>query len=249
MNAPPTSRRRRFYDATGLRYESSRYGDRHMARYYAYRDSVLSQILKDAFAPFADQRLRILEIGCGTGLSLEYLTRTMPQCSLFGMDISETMLRQAVVKTAAVAHPPRLILSDAAYLPCRDGAFDVAFTTRFIHQFDHRAKRQIWNELQRVVRRDGLIIVEFYARPYHWLRYYLGYHKGRSWDAYFQHYPSRAEVRDIVGGPFEIHPLRLVGSRVFAGANSAVAAWLTALGGRALGGIFLDEYFVVAQSR
>lgn len=245
MAIPTTTARRRFYNATGDRYESGRYGDRHMDTYRTFRNETLLSILKDAFG---DQQVRILEVGCGTGLSLEYLARAS-RFSLFGVDASETMLRQAVTKTSNVENPPRLILGDAAHLPYPADLFDVVFATRFIHQFSHEVKRQLLKEFRRVVHRDGLVILEFYARPYHWFRYHLGGRKGRSYEAYFRHYPSRAEVRDIVASPFQIHPLRLVGSRFFAGAAAKLERRLIRAGGLALGGIFLDEYFTVARKR
>ena len=41
------------------------------------------------------QPATILEIGCGTGKNLLTLAKTFPQARLFGLDISESMLRIA----------------------------------------------------------------------------------------------------------------------------------------------------------
>lgn len=49
---------------------------------------------------------RILEIACGTGRNLDRIGRAYPECRLYGLDISEEMLRSARTKldgTAALA--------------------------------------------------------------------------------------------------------------------------------------------------
>ena len=166
------------------------------------------------------------------------------------MDASETMVAEAARKNPGLPNRPKLALGDAARLPYGDGLFDVVFTTRFIHQFAHGAKQDLWRECQRLVRPGGLLIMEFYARPYHWLRYYLGARKGRSEEAYFQHYPSMQEVREIAGDGLEIYPLRLPGSRAIDKMLGDTAMRrLTTLAGHVGGALLLDEYFVVARRR
>ena len=242
-----TTTRRRYYNNTGKKYESSRYADRHMDAYREFRNATLLSILQ---REFGDRPIRILEVGCGTGLTLDFLRRSSKNYTLFGLDVSETMIVQAAAKAEGASTRPRLSLGDADKLPFGPGSFDVVLSTRFIHQFSHETKQKLWNEFRRVARPDGLVITEFYARPYHWLRYYLADGaKGRSARDYFSHFPSRREMRQIVGDAAEMHPLRLPGSRVLAGAlGERLAAKATTVVGRATGGVFLDEYFVVAKN-
>lgn len=241
----PTTVRRRYYNATGEKYEVNRYGERHMEGYSAFRNATLLSILRDNFK---NQKLRILEIGCGTGRSLEFLSRASAAYSLFGMDLSNTMLQQAAQKGTTLDNPPKLSIGDAGRLPYREGRFDAVFATRFIHQFPHDVKRELWLEFERVTRKGGLVIVEFYARPYHRLRYHLGGRKGRSAEGYFRHYPSIAEVREIAGISLQIYPLRLPGSRILAKAlGETLMSRVTRVAGGLKGGLLLDEYFVVKK--
>jgi len=216
-----------------------------MDRYREFRNDVLAGIIRETFP---SESLRILEVGCGTGLSLDHLSRDPLRHRLFGMDASETMLLQAAEKAAGRENPPKLLLADASQLPYPDGWFDVVFATRFIHQFEHETKRRLWKEMNRVTRPGGIVIVEFYARPYHWLRYHLGAHKGKSKQAYFLHFPSREQVRDIVDDGFVIHPLRLAGAKLAARVLSdSQLRTVTRAAGRLLGGALLDEYFLAAR--
>lgn len=245
--AAPTTGRRGYYNATGDDYEVSRYAERHMDGYRAFRNSTLLSILN---SHFSTQKLRILEVGCGPGLTLEFLGQASPHYRLFGMDVSDTMVRQATQKASSLRNQPKLTLGDADRLPFREGLFDVVYATRFIHQFTHIVKQQLWQEFQRATRKDGLIVVEFYARPYHRLRYHLGGAKGRSREDYLAHFPSRREVREIVPGPLDVHPLRLPGSRVISAAlGDSLVRRLTQVVGRASRGLLLDEYFVVSRNR
>jgi SAM-dependent methyltransferase len=241
-----TTSRRGFYDRTGADYEVGRYAERHMDDYRAFRNETLGQILADCGVP---ANARILEVGCGPGLTLEFMSNLPARHRVFGMDLSATMLKEAGAKATRLPNPPKLLLGDAGRLPYADGLFDVVVSTRFIHQFSHEEKKRLWQEFQRVTRRGGITVVEFYARPYHWLRYYVGQGaKGRSHEGYFRHYPSRSEVRDVVGSWLGLYPLRVPGARVFnrifgeGGLRTATRAI-----GRATGGLLVDEYFVVAR--
>jgi SAM-dependent methyltransferase len=241
-----TTSRRGYYDRTGGGYEVGRYADRHMEDYRSFRNHTLAEILAHYGAP---SQARILEVGCGTGLTLEYLSKLVGGYRLFGMDLSATMLQQVQEKAARLANPPRVLLGDAGKLPYADGLFDVVVSTRFIHQFTHEDKKRLWQEFQRVTRKGGITIVEFYARPYHWLRYYIGDGaKGRSREGYFDHYPTRGEVRDVVGSPMRLYPLRVPGAKVFGRifGDGAVRTATRAIG-QATGGLLVDEYFVVAR--
>ncbi|ASM72300.1 MULTISPECIES: class I SAM-dependent methyltransferase [Roseobacteraceae] len=53
---------------------------------------------------------RVLEIGCGTGRNLARIADTYPGCALFGLDISQEMLRSAKAKLGARAE---LVRADA----------------------------------------------------------------------------------------------------------------------------------------
>jgi SAM-dependent methyltransferase len=241
-----TTSRRGYYDRTGDGYEVGRYADQHMGDYRAFRNETLAQILADSGVP---SHARILEVGCGTGLTLEFLSGLPAGHRLFGMDLSATMLKQADAKAARLPNSPRLLLGDAGRLPYADGLFDVVVSTRFIHQFTHEEKKRLWQEFQRVTRKGGITIVEFYARPYHWLRYYFGHGaKGRSREGYFSHYPTRGEVRDVVGSSMGLYPLRVPGSRMFGRIfGDGRLRTATRAIGWATGGLLIDEYFVVAR--
>lgn len=52
---------------------------------------------------------RILEVGCGTGINLQYLQKKYPDAELTGVDISEDMLRKARKKNRRFKKPAHLM--------------------------------------------------------------------------------------------------------------------------------------------
>ena len=155
----------------------------------------------------------MLEVACGPGLSLDHLSRHAGDVHLAGIDMSRDMLRLAAANVAS-ARKPELAQASARQLPFRDASFDVVFATRFIHLF--RKKASIVEELKRVTRPGGLVVVEFYGRPYHLLRYLSRVVTRRARvpiGEYLYHYPSVREVRRVMGTGIRFIPLRFGGER------------------------------------
>src|SRR5438270_680004 len=77
-------------------------------------------------APTAAERVggRILEVGVGTGISLD---KYSPRNRIVGIDLSEPMLRRAMtrVRKKKLAHVDTLAVMDAERLGFHDAYFDV----------------------------------------------------------------------------------------------------------------------------
>ena len=238
--------RQEIYNATGSSYEDERYGTSHMQSYLETRCQVLIDIIKRVHGDKKD--LHILEVGCGTGLTLQFLAKMNSSAKLFGMDFSETMLRQSHEKALKTKNRIAVTLGNAFGLPFNDCQFDVVYATRFIHQFYHEDKKKLHRELSRVTKSGGVVVLEFYAYGYHWVRFYTGGRKGKSWESYFSHYPTAEEIQEIVGGPFEPIPVRLAGERIFSkilGKNGV--QWLMKRATRLPASALIDEYFVASR--
>ncbi len=238
--------RQETYNAEGGDYENERYGASHMRSYLETRCQTLADIIERFHGNKKD--LHILEVGCGTGLTLEFLAQRDSSTKLFGTDFSKTMLRQSHDKALKTKNRISVTLGNAFGLPFNDHQFDVVFATRFIHQFYHKDKKTIHQELSRVTKKGGIVVLEFYAYGYHWLRFHTGGRKGKSWESYFSHYPRAKEIRDIVGGTFEPIPVRLAGERVlhkFLGENGV--QWLMKKAAHSPASALIDEYFVATR--
>lgn len=201
---------RQHYSAEHVRYYQRRmYASSHMRHYLQARNSALSEFLTEC-RERKGERLRILEVGCGPGLSLSDLGRDSGQ-QLVGIDYSLEMLRLARENTAELTPRPSVLRASAFQLPFGDETFDFVYATRFIHMF--RDKKPVLDELRRVTHRNGLLVVEFYRRPYHVIRWLAGRHPV-ALSSFLYHYPRLAEVNALMGTPVRIRPLRFGGERL-----------------------------------
>ena len=231
--------RRQIYDRTGWNYTEERYGTPHMQAYLTARNSALRSYVQQL-----GDTGRVLDVGCGTGLSLRAITEDGSRgVRLFGTDFSHTMAVQT--RASLGGANVRLSLADARRLPYPDNTFDVVYTTRFIHQFED--KKSIVDELRRVTKPGGTLIVEFYGRFFHQLRYWFS-RQTASRESFFSHFPSQSEVRHAVGRPFDKVPLRLGGAKlVMSVFGESGLRNLTRLIGRGPFSFLVDEYFVVVR--
>ena len=99
---------------------------------------------------------RILEVGVGTGISLPQYSR---RNRIFGVDISEEMLRKAHKRVDALGleHVEGLEVMDAEKLNFPDGAFDVVVAQYVVTAVPNPEKAL--DEFARVLRPGGEIVV------------------------------------------------------------------------------------------
>src|SRR5271156_5415232 len=109
-------------------YDSGCYGAAHMQFYRRFRDELLARTITKNFGN--ERPIKILDVGCGTGLVLDSLSKLPARHELHGMDFSETMLKKAAEKAAILDNPPKLVYGSAYEIPYADGAFDMVCSSR-----------------------------------------------------------------------------------------------------------------------
>ena len=97
---------------------------------------------------------RVLEVGCGTGISLPYYSK---RCSLYGIDISDGILAKARTRAAKLSNVEAIAVMDAEDLQFDDGAFDVVVAQYVITAVPN--PERALDEFARTVRRGGEIII------------------------------------------------------------------------------------------
>jgi phosphatidylethanolamine/phosphatidyl-N-methylethanolamine N-methyltransferase len=99
---------------------------------------------------------RILEVGVGTGLSLPYYSR---DSRIFGIDLSEEMLRKARQKVAErqLSNVENLAIMDAEHLDFPDASFDVVVAHYVVNTVPH--PEAALDEFARVLKPGGEIVI------------------------------------------------------------------------------------------
>lgn len=115
---------------------------------WAYRppqDEVIT-LLRD------HQSRRIVDVACGTGILADRIQRELKTEQVYGVDMSDGMLRQAMARSGNV----QWLRAPAEKLPFDDGALDAVVTTSAFHFFDQAAALR---EFRRVLQPGGIAAV------------------------------------------------------------------------------------------
>lgn len=99
---------------------------------------------------------RVLDVACGNGMLLKLLS-DKANIEVYGVDISENMIKEAVIKYPYM----KFSVTNSAELPFEDGVFDVVCVCAAFHHFTEPAA--FIAEAKRVLRQGGFIYI---ADPY-----------------------------------------------------------------------------------
>lgn len=100
----------------------------------------------------------VADIACGTGILADRIQRELRPEAVYGVDMSDGMLREAQARSTEVTW----LKGPAEELPFDDEALDAVVTTSAFHFFDQPAALR---EFHRVLRPGGLVAVATISPP------------------------------------------------------------------------------------
>lgn len=104
---------------------------------------------------------KVLEVGCGTGTNLMLYRRA--GCSVYGIDLSPSMLGVARIKLGEGAD---LRLGNASNMPYQDDFFDLVIAMFILHEMPREIRPQVMKEIIRVTKQEGrVLIIDFHPGP------------------------------------------------------------------------------------
>lgn len=108
---------------------------------------------------------RVLEVGFGPGVAIQYAAERATRGHVSGVDYSEAMLKMARHRNASglANGSVDLTRADVQSLPYPDGSFDCAFSIHCIYFW--RDPSASLREIRRVLRPDGVVAITI--RPIH----------------------------------------------------------------------------------
>ena len=106
----------------------------------------------------------LLEVGFGTGVSIQLLAERTSEGQVAGVEISDTMLEMASKRNATAIAQGRveLVKGDGKTIPYTDGRFDKVCTINTVYIVSEPS--QLFAELQRVLKPGGFAAVTFTVR-------------------------------------------------------------------------------------
>jgi ubiquinone/menaquinone biosynthesis C-methylase UbiE len=113
-----------------------------------------------AFASASNQKLRVLDVACGTGRTLKMLRAAFPKASLFGVDLSPAYLRKAnQLLSENAGEVPQLLQANAEELPYLDNYFHGVSSVFLFHELPAEARQRVINECFRVLQPGGTLVL------------------------------------------------------------------------------------------
>jgi ubiquinone/menaquinone biosynthesis C-methylase UbiE len=103
--------------------------------------------------------MKVLDIGCGTGAQLAIYQKE--DCEVFGIDLSEPMLR---VARENLGNESVLTNGDASKIPYPEHTFDLVLSSLFLHQLGAELRSAGLREAIRVLKPEGrILLIDFHS--------------------------------------------------------------------------------------
>ena len=169
----------------GMIYQRAQYAKGGAGRvYWDYRDRV-------AFSYILPEHRRIVDMGCGEGITLEKLIKTFPEKESIGVDLEQENIE------ICAQHGLRAVYSDIYNIALPSGSFDVCIC---IDVLEHLKKpKEAIRELNRILKTGGrLIIVIPNDRTFLLARLAMGMVKEAFYDAGHERQWKPGEVKDLL---------------------------------------------------
>jgi ubiquinone/menaquinone biosynthesis C-methylase UbiE len=128
-------------------------------------------LLRRAGLAFGGRPLRVLDVGCGTGVFAGRVRQALPLARVWGIDLVSGMLTKGAARWAH--HRPHVqpVQGDSERLPFPTGAFDLVTCANSFHHYPHQDRAV--REMHRVLAPGGrLLLIDGYRdAPWGWFIY------------------------------------------------------------------------------
>jgi ubiquinone/menaquinone biosynthesis C-methylase UbiE len=124
----------------------------------AVRRQALPQ-LREVFAGRDQRKLKLLDIGCGTGRFLDSVKQVWPRLPTLGLDMSEAYIRHAKRELKRWAWTTSFIVGKAEAIPLPDNSQDALTSVFLFHELPPKIRRVVFSECARVLKPGGRLVL------------------------------------------------------------------------------------------
>jgi Methylase involved in ubiquinone/menaquinone biosynthesis len=123
-----------------------------------YRNPAVARYFKGNFKWIINElpdkrKIKLLDIGCGTGDLIYSISKSHPDWQICGIDISTCMLKQAQEKNSAFV----LCEGNVHQLPYKENMFDIVTNVVSFHHYEKPEKAL--NEMYRILKPGGILFL------------------------------------------------------------------------------------------
>jgi ubiquinone/menaquinone biosynthesis C-methylase UbiE len=114
--------------------------------------------LHEVFAGRDQRRLRLLDVGCGTGRFLDFCKQAWPRLPAAGLDMSEAYVAEAKRHLRHWCWIS-LMVANGETIPLPDESQDAVTSIFMFHELPPKVRRIVFGEFARVLKRGGRLVV------------------------------------------------------------------------------------------
>ena len=105
-----------------------------------------------------DETVDILDLGCGTGIQLEFVFARAPNAKITAVDLAPNMLDQLKTKFDSKAAQLRFVQGSLIDLSLGEQEYDYAISVLAMHHLHPRKKVPVYEKVRRALRPTGIYI-------------------------------------------------------------------------------------------
>jgi ubiquinone/menaquinone biosynthesis C-methylase UbiE len=114
--------------------------------------------LAEAFKGRDQRKLRLIDLGCGTGRFIDFVKQAWPRLPTLGLDMSEAYIHHARRHLKRWSRI-KFIVANAEAIPARDNTCNAVTSIFMMHELPPKARRAVFDEAARVLRPGGRLIL------------------------------------------------------------------------------------------
>jgi ubiquinone/menaquinone biosynthesis C-methylase UbiE len=143
--------------------DNDRFNNPEFVKKYSVKHSEMSKNFADKIAAKLSHRNfkgdRILDAGCGSGLTLIELAKRFPSCECYGIDLSDPLLEIAnnITQKEKLIGKVKFLNADVQDIPFFDSYFDVVININMLHLI--KDPLLMLNEIERILKLDGFFFI------------------------------------------------------------------------------------------
>lgn len=130
--------------------------DNHMQENVSNYNEFYQKIAVDI--PNTDQAVKILDIGCGTGIELEYIFQKAPQAQITCLDLSQEMLDKLKKKYQDKDKQITTIVDSYLNDNFTHNSFDYILSVMTVHHLKYKTKLQLYKNIYNALSAGGKYI-------------------------------------------------------------------------------------------
>ena len=135
--------------------------DLHMKDDDAYYDVAFTSLIRDI--PKTNERIDVLDLGCGTGAELKYIFQKSPNAYVVCLDISDQMLLKLREYYSAYSNNIETICSSYLGVDFGEKCYDYVVACSTLHHLLAEDKLDLYKIINRGLRDNGYLLISDYA--------------------------------------------------------------------------------------